>query len=248
MEHTDQSLQNKTVLITGGTTGIGRATALLLASKGARVMVFGRHENELNDTLRDAAKAGLEKSIFGLTADVSRESDIAYVFEKADEALGDLDILINNAALGYASITEGNYADWQYIVHTNILGYIACAHEAIKRMRRNSRGHIINIGSMSAETREKGSSLYVATKSGIKGLSESLRKEVNPLGIKVTLIEPGAVGTDMQPQSPEEQRAKEERLEMLKAEDIAACVLYVLSQPPRCDLVEIQIRPHLQFI
>ncbi len=238
----------KNILITGGTTGIGRATALLLAGRGAKVFIFGRHENELNDTLGDARKAGVEKNITGITADVSRESDIAYIFEKADEALGELDVLINNAALGYSSITEGSYADWQYIINTNLLGYVACAAEAIKRMRRNSSGHIINIGSMSAETREKGSSLYVATKSATKGLSESLRKEVNPLGIKVTLIEPGAVGTDMQPQPPEEQREKVNKLEMLKAEDIAACVLYVLTQPQRCDLVEIHIRPHLQMI
>jgi NADP-dependent 3-hydroxy acid dehydrogenase YdfG len=97
--------------------------------------------------------------------------------------------------------------------------------------------------------REKGSSVYVATKAGIEGFSEALRKEVNPLGIKVTLIEPGAVGTDMQSEySPAEQRKKEEKMEMLKAEDIAACILYTLTQPKRCDVVMMQIRPHMQSI
>jgi NADP-dependent 3-hydroxy acid dehydrogenase YdfG len=92
--------------------------------------------------------------------------------------------------------------------------------------------------------------VYVATKSGIQGFTEALRKEINPLGIKVTLIEPGAVGTDMQsPQyPPEEQRKREEDLKMLKAEDIAACVLYTLTQPKRCDVVSVQIRPHMQSI
>jgi NADP-dependent 3-hydroxy acid dehydrogenase YdfG len=101
---------------------------------------------------------------------------------------------------------------------------------------------------MSADVREQGSSVYVATKSGIQGFSEALRKEVNRDGIKVTLIEPGSVGTDMQQPSPEEQRQKEEKGEMLRAEDIAACVYYCLIQPQRCDVVEVRIRPHLQEI
>src|SRR5690606_6636658 len=117
------------------------------------------------------------------------------------------------------------------VLHINLLGYMAFTHEAAIRMREQGSGHIINIGSMSADEREKGSSIYVATKAGIQGFSEALRKEVNPLGIKVSLIEPGAVGTDMQGQfSPEEQRKEEASLKMLKAEDIAACILYILSQ------------------
>jgi NADP-dependent 3-hydroxy acid dehydrogenase YdfG len=126
---------------------------------------------------------------------------------------------------------------------------MAMSHEAAERMKASGWGHIVNIGSMSADVREEDSSVYVATKAGIQGFSEALRKEVNPLGIKVTLIEPGAVGTDMQSQySPEEQREKIEKMEMLRAEDIAACVLYTITQPKRCDVVALQIRPHLQSI
>ena len=121
-------------------------------------------------------------------------------------------MVVNNAALAYQSIMEGDYNDWQYIVQTNLLGYMACAHEAIERMKMNGGGHIVNIGSMSAHVREKNSSVYVATKSGVQGFSEALRKEVNELGIKVTLIEPGAVGTDMQQMPADKQRQKEEEL------------------------------------
>ena len=117
---------------------------------------------------------------------------------------------------------------------------MAMAHEAIERMKARGQGHIVNIGSMSADVREKGSSVYVTTKAAIQGFSEALRKEVNPLGIKVTLIEPGSVGTDMQPESPAEQRQKEEKMEMLKAEDLAACVLYTITQPKRCDVVTLR--------
>lgn len=250
----DQSLFNyqpepvadKSILITGGTTGIGRSTAILLAAQGARVMIFGRHEKELNDAMTDLREAGGE--VHGLTADVSDPADIKRVFKEFDKQMDRLDILINNAALGYGSVMEGGYPEWEYLLKTNLLGYMAMSHEAVERMKANGWGHIVNIGSMSADVREKDSSVYVATKAGIQGFSEALRKEVNPLGIKVTLIEPGAVGTDMQPQSPKEQRELIEKLEMLRAEDIAASILYTITQPKRCDVVNLQIRPHLQSI
>src|SRR5215208_2179994 len=246
-DYQPESVNTKSVLITGGTTGIGRATAILLAAQGAQVMIFGRHEQELNDAVNDIRRAGGE--VVGLTADTADPEDIKRVFQEVDRQMGQLDILINNAALGYNSITEGNYEEWQYIVKTNLLGYMAIAHEAIERMKAKGWGHIVNVGSMSADEREKGSSVYVATKAGIEGFSEALRKEVNPLGIKVTLIEPGAVGTDMQSQySLEEQQEKEAKFEMLKAEDIAACILYTVTQPKRCDVVMMQIRPHMQSI
>lgn len=241
-----ESVAGKSVLITGGTTGIGRSTAILLAAQGARVMIFGRHEEELMDAMKDIQMVGGD--VFGLTADTADLQDIQRVFKEVDREMDHLDVLINNAALGYKSVMEGEYADWQYILQTNLLGYMAIAHEAIERMKAHGGGHIVNIGSMSADQREKGSSVYVATKAGIQGFSEALRKEVNPLGIKVTLIEPGAVGTDMQPESPEEQRRLQEKMEMLKAEDIAACILYTLTQPKRCDVVSLQIRPHQQNI
>lgn len=243
-----EGVNGKKILITGGTTGIGRATALLLAAEGADVLVFGRHEKELNDALNDAKELGLEDKIHGLTADTAEKKDIERVFGEMDRLFGDIDVLINNAALAYNSILEGSYDDWQYIVNTNLLGYMACTREALVRMKEKKSGHIVNIGSMSADVREKDSSVYVATKAGIQGFSEALRKEVNSLGIKVTLIEPGAVGTDMQPGGPGEHRKKAEDMTMLKAEDIAACVLYALIQPMRCDVVSVQIRPHLQSI
>jgi NAD(P)-dependent dehydrogenase (short-subunit alcohol dehydrogenase family) len=248
IDYASHKVEGKNILISGGTTGIGRATALLLALQGANVLIFGRHEQELNDAMNDFQKAGVGGQVRGLTADCSIDSEIKKVFREADNLFDSLDVLINNAALGYKNIMDGEYQDWQYIINTNLLGYMACAHEAIKRMKKNKQGHIVNIGSMSADVREKDSSVYVATKSGIQGFSAALRKEVNPEGIKVSLIEPGAVGTDMQPQSPAQQRRKEKRLEMLKAVDIAACVLYTLMQPLRCDVVSVQIRPHLQSI
>lgn len=240
-----RQLSGKRVLITGGTTGIGRATALMLGHWGARVLIFGRHEKELNDALGSAAELGY--NIDGFTADVSKKEAIDEIFDKVDTVLGGLDILINNAALPFGSVTEKNYDDWQYIVDTNLMGYLACARGALDRMQ-DQGGHIVHVGSMSAEVREEGSSLYVATKAAIDGFSASLRKEVNGKGIKISLIEPGATATDMQGSDAEKLAQKTESLEMLKAEDVAAAIVFSLAQPKRCDVVRIQIRPHLQLI
>lgn len=245
-----QSVAGKNVLVTGGTTGIGRAIALLLADRGANVMIFGRHRKELDEALADLRRDG--RQVHGLTADQSKLSDVARVFDSVDRSLGPLDILINNAALAADGVEETEQRDIQYVIQSNLLGYVACAKEAVQRMTQDrdaSRGHahIVLIGSMSADVREGGSSVYVATKAGIQGFSEAFRKEVNKQGIKVTLIEPGAVGSDMQPKKwTHERRARKQT--MLKAEDIAVCVYYCLVQPERCDVVEVKIRPHLQEI
>jgi NADP-dependent 3-hydroxy acid dehydrogenase YdfG len=248
MSYLPVSVSGKNVLITGASTGIGRATALLLAAQGAKIIMVGQGSQHLTDALQSIIQQAANAEVYPVLADLATSEGISRVFEEVDARFNQLDILINNAALAYQSVTEGNYQEWEYVVKTNLLGYLACSHEAVTRMKANKKGHIVNIGSMSADVRESGSSVYVATKSGIQGFSESLRNEVNPDGIKVTLIEPGAVGTDMQPVSTQQEQQKQKRQEMLKAEDIAAAVLYTLSQPERCDVVDLKIRPHMQLI
>jgi len=246
-EYLPENLFDKSVLITGGTTGIGRTTALLLALSGAKIFIVGRNQEPIDETIRTVRNAEPNAIIFGLAADVSREADIKSIFEAVDNTFHGLDILINNAGLTAEGITEGEYLDWQYVVNTNLLGYLACANYAAKRMEQKG-GHIINIGSMSAESADPEGTVYVATKFGIRGFTKSLRKELNPKGIKVTLIEPGAVSSDMQPGDREEHDKKIEAMKMLKSDDIAISILYCLSQPKRCDVVSLQIRPHLEII
>ncbi len=241
-------ITGKRILITGGTTGIGRATAILLASHGARIMIFGRNHEQVEETIAAIRSLENQTDCYGMTADIADPADISHVFEMVDNRFGGIDILINNAALSYQSIMEGDYKQWQYVVQTNLMGYMACCHEAVTRMRHTRYGHILNIGSMSVDVREQNSSVYVATKSAIQGFSEAFRKEVNLMGIKVTLIEPGAVDTDMQKGSASEKEGKIESMEMLEADDIALSVLFCLAQPLRTDIVKLQIRPHLQLI
>lgn len=245
---TPVNLKGLGVVITGGTTGIGRATAILLAQKGANVLVIGNSAEHLEETLESIKAAGAQGEFAGITADLATKEGVEAVFNKADETLGKFDVLINNAALAYQSVSDGSYEDWERVIKTNLLGYIACTRCAIDRMSQHKQGHIIHVGSMSADVREQGSSIYVATKAGIQGFAEAMRKEVNEKGIKVSLIEPGAVGTDMQPADAYEQKQKQQNMEMLKAEDIATAIIYTLEQPLRCDVVELKIRPHLQII
>ncbi|WP_125720065.1 SDR family oxidoreductase [Flavobacterium ustbae] len=238
----------KRIVITGGTTGIGKAIADLLVSLGGRVFIFGRDENDFYKAMDDIKTKSSKGEIFGETADVTKKEDMERVWDRVDKVLGGVDILINNAALPAGGLIEGEYEDWKYILETNILGYIAFAKEAVNRMKEQKSGHIINIGSMSAEVKEKTGVIYVATKTAIRGFSTALRKEINQLGIKVSHVEPGAVMSDMQPDSKEEQKEKIKDMEMLEAKDIAMSVLFCLTQPKRCDIVSMQIRPHLQII
>ena len=240
-----ESTSGKKVLITGATTGIGRATALMLARNGAHIMIVGRDKQHLKATLKDLYKVA-EGEVFDVIADLSTEQGIQEVFAAVETNFTTIDILINNVAAQFGNTTEGTYVDWQRVVNTNLVSYMACCEEAMKRM--DGKGHIVNIGSMSADVREETGSVYVATKAAIQAFSEALRKRVNNDGIKVTLIEPGAVDTDMQPQSTQKKKKMVEKGEMLDADDIAATIYYCLSLPRRCDVVELKIRPHLQII
>ncbi|MGE6221015.1 SDR family oxidoreductase [Nubsella zeaxanthinifaciens] len=241
-------LAQKRALITGGTSGIGLATALLLAKHGVRLYIIGRDEEKLEQALEQIKDENEAVEVYGMSVDVTEASALEKLFDSIDKHWGGLDILINNAALGHGSILEGAFEDWNYLVKTNITAYLACCNYAAKRMLQQNDGHIINIGSMSAEARQEGSSVYVASKSALQGFSEAFRKEINNDGICVTLIEPGAVDTPMQDSSQEEKDEKIQNLEMLLSEDVARSVLYVLSQPKRCAIVDLKIRPLKQLI
>jgi len=242
-----EKIKGKRIIVTGGTTGIGRSTVELLISLGGRVVTFGRDKEDLDKAIVEISAKYPNADLYGTTADVSESNDVERIFAMADEKLGGIDILVNNAGISANGITDYRPEEWRYVIETNLLGYMAFTDPAVKRMEKTG-GHIINIGSMSAETREPTGTVYVTTKSAILGFTAALRKEVNPLGIKVSLIEPGAVATDMQPGSEKEHQAKIDKLEMLEAKDIALSILFCLCQPERCDVVTMQIRPFMQII
>jgi NADP-dependent 3-hydroxy acid dehydrogenase YdfG len=243
-----QDIKGKRIVVTGGTTGIGKAIAALLVSVGGRVLIFGRDHDDFRKALDDIKQQFPDCELYGTPADVTKKENRDAILKIVDEQLDGIDILINNAGLASDGLTEGTFEDWKYVIDTNLMGYLGFCKEAVSRMSDQKSGHIVNIGSMSAEDRTPDSTIYVATKSAIRGFTASLRKEINPLGIKVTLIEPGSVTSDMQPGTKEEHQQKIDRMEMLEADDIAMSVLFCLSQPKRCDIVSMQIKPHLQII
>jgi NADP-dependent 3-hydroxy acid dehydrogenase YdfG len=238
-------LQGRTAIVTGGSTGIGRATVLALASMGVAVLTNARTEEHLAEASADFAD--VDTPVRTVLADLSGREGVAALFTAAERAFDRLDILVCNAAVAAGSATDSDYERMEYVVRTNLLGYLACAQAALARMRAQGEGHIVLVGSMSADVREVGSSVYVATKAGIQGFAESLRKEVNEQGIRVSLIEPGATGSDMQPDpQTHDQQARDEQL--LRADDVAAAVSFCLAQPSRSDVVRLDLRPHLQLI
>ncbi len=240
MQNDPSPLNGKRIIITGGTTGIGRSAAFLLAQAGANVFICGRHQQALQEALEEGENKGIILS--GTTADISKNEDVQKLFDQANERLGGLDILIANAAVSGGSVTDEE--EWRYVIDTNLSGTIDCVVHAVRVWEGNTKGrHIVLIGSMSADVREKGSSIYVATKSALQGFSESLRKELNPKGIHVHLVEPGRTRSDLSDGSDEEERQKIAEGTLLAAEDIAHALLYLLSQPERCSVVDLKIRP-----
>lgn len=239
-------LAGKIAVVTGGTTGIGRATAVALASRGVKTVIYGRHQPELDEALAELRQTGGEGH--GLIADNAYEEQIAHVFHEARERYGDIDILINNAAIPAHSILEVPYDQALYALRVDLLGYLACMRQAVEMMRRKGSGHIVNIGSLSAIVRERGADLYVAGKAAIEAVSESIRKVIYEQRIRLSLIEPGNVGTNLhgEPRNVEEQRRMQDEGSMMKPEDIAAAVLYILTQPFRVNVLELRIAPTMQ--
>lgn len=240
IDHTD--LAGKRILLTGGTTGIGRATLALLAAEGARVLTFGRHQQELDDALASTGGGGAQ----GLVADAATRGGIDSVFAAVDDTLGGIDMLVACAALGAQPIHEMADDDWRYVIDTNLVGYLACAKAAIARMERQGGGHLLFVGSISTEIKAAGESVYAATKAGIQAFAETLRKEVAEKNIRVSVIQPGSIDTDMQQCSDEEKRQAVADAEMLHAEEIAEAIRFVLTRSAKSDVVNLRIEPLIQ--
>lgn len=237
LEGQSVSLRDKRIAITGGTTGIGRATAKLLADRGARLFVAGRNPKSLEETRRENPER-----IDGAAADVAKQEEIETFFQHACASLGGLDIAIIAAGLPGGGLSTMEPEKMRYMLDVNFTAAAMCAKAAYDRM---TEGDLVIIGSTSAHDLTPGSTVYAGAKAGVAGFAEALRRELGPKGVRVTLIEPGLTGTDIHGSGCD--RETQQRMidadEMLKAEDIAAAIHFALTQPRRAVVQSISVVP-----
>lgn len=237
-----EPLKGRRILITGGTTGIGRATARLLASEGARVFVCGREKQHLKDALAAIAPLG---EADGIALDLADKDGVTRFFDAGEKALGGVDAAVVNAAIAADGLTEESEPDLRYAIATDFTAYLMSCREAAARIK--GKGDICMIGSMSTYALGGHSTVYAGIKYGIQGFAVALRRELGEKGIRVSLIEPSRTGADMQLPDipPKKQREMINDHEMLRAEDIAVGVHYVLTQPWRTVIQRLDITPRL---
>ena len=233
-------LRGRKAVVTGGTTGIGRAIATGLAAQGVRVFICGRTPAHLADALVRIRAVGEGE---GIDVDLARRDEVARFFAAADAWLGGLDIAVINAAIPADALADTGEDDLDYQIAVDFTACLRTTRAALERMRAG--GDIVLIGSMAAVSQSPGSSIYVAAKAGIEGFAHALRQEVAERDIKVGLIEPGFTGTDFQypDYPPGRQRALIDEDRMLRAEDIAAAARFMLGQPRRTAVSLMRVEP-----
>jgi NAD(P)-dependent dehydrogenase (short-subunit alcohol dehydrogenase family) len=231
------NLKGQRIAITGGTTGIGRATAHLLASQGAKLFIIGRDLAALDDAIREGPGR-----IQGMAADLATNGGVDTFFRRASEQLGGLDVAILNAAVPAEGLSEMSINDIRYAIDVDFTSVIIGARAAAERM---SKGDIVIVGSTSAHDLAPEFTVYAGAKAGLAGFAEALRRELGPKGIRVILVEPGFTASDLHypDKCPPEQRKLVSEEKMLKAEDIAAAIQFALTQPRRAVVQSVSVVP-----
>ena len=243
-------LEGKVAVITGASSGIGAATAEALAAEGAAVVVAARREDRLADLAEKIEGDG--GRVLAAACDVSDEGQAHGLIRKAEGEFGRVDILVNNAGVMLlSSVSKGLSDEWRRMFDVNVLGLLYTTDAAIETMKRQGGGHLVNISSVAGRKVTRDSSgVYAGSKFAVGAISEGLRQELLEDNIRVTIVEPGAVATELADHITDED-ARESlggllKLEILQAEDIANAIVYAVTQPDRVSVNEILIRPTQQ--
>jgi NADP-dependent 3-hydroxy acid dehydrogenase YdfG len=235
-------------LVTGASSGIGRAIASRLAREGLEVIGCARRGERLDELCKEAERAGL--NLRGQAVDVRDEGQILALMRKLRERSGGVDVLVNNAGLGHhAPLISGATEHWREMLEVNVLGLCIFTREAIVQMRdRGDEGHVIHISSMAAHRVPHQSGVYAASKFAVRALTEALRQELREKksGIRVTAISPGFVETEFAAHYHRDDGASQRtygRYKVIQPDEVADAVVYALSQPPHVQIHDILMRP-----
>lgn len=237
-------MSKRIVFITGATSGIGEATARLLAKNNAELILCGRRKDRL-DLLQK--ELGEYTAVTTLSFDIRNQQEVKKSIESLPDRWKAIDVLINNAgnAHGLDPIQSGKIEDWDAMMDINVKGLLYVSREIIPGMTERKRGHIINLGSIAGKEVYPNGNVYCASKFAVDALTQGIRMDLNPFGIKVTGINPGLVETEfslVRFKGDQEKAGKVYKgIEPLKGEDIADIILYVLTCPPHVVLADITV-------
>jgi NADP-dependent 3-hydroxy acid dehydrogenase YdfG len=246
----ERSLHGRAVLVTGASSGIGEGTALALAAAGATVVAAARRTDRLADLVRRIEAAG--GSAWPLALDVTDDAQIAAAVEAIRARHARLHGLVNSAGIMLsARVADAEADEWRQMVELNLLGLMLVTHAMLPLIPPDDGGHIFNVSSVSARLMNAGSPCYAATKAAVGAFTESLRKEVAPKGIRVTLVMPGIVATELfthlrDPATRERFGSMVAAMDPLQPADIGAAIAYAMTQPQHVSINELVIRPTAQ--
>ncbi len=245
----NNSNQKKVALITGATSGIGKATAILFAVEGIHLILCGRRKERLHALQTELGK---QTNVTTLNFDVRDKDAVFEAIESLPSEFADIDILINNAgnAHGLDPIDEGNTDDWDAMLDINVKGLLYVSKAVIPRMIERKSGHIINIGSTAGKEVYPKGNVYCASKHAVDALTIGMRMDLNPYGIKVGAVNPGAVETEFSnvrfKGNDEKADSVYDGFEPLVAEDIAEALFFVVTRPLHVNIADLIITPTAQ--
>ena len=244
-------MKNKIALVTGATSGIGKATAEILARNNYDLVICGRRKDLLSDVSREI-KVRFGVDVLSVELDVRNRQEVLKKLSSLPDSFKPIDILVNNAGLaaGLNTIDQGDVDDWEVMIDTNLKGLLYVSKAVIPLMSNNGEGHIVNIGSIAGKEAYINGNVYCATKAAVDMLTKGMRIDLAKIPIRVSAIHPGAVETEFSIVrfKGDEERAKKVYMgfENLVAEDCARAIWFMLSQPKHVNINELTIMPTAQ--
>ncbi|MBK5016741.1 SDR family oxidoreductase [Pantoea sp. S62] len=242
-----QNIENKIVVITGASSGLGAETARHLTGQGAKVVLGARRLDRLESL---ATELGLDARAV-LSTDVTDRAQVQALVDRAVELHGRIDVLINNAGLMPSSMLDKLKIDeWDRMIDVNIKGVLYGIAAALPKMKEQKSGQIINVSSVAGHKVGPGGAVYAGTKWAVRAISEGLRQEVKPWNIRTTIVSPGAVDTELTGTITDEDIAKgmaKTYENAIPASSFARVVAFAISQPDEVDVNEILFRPTVQL-